>query len=262
MSTAALPMLSDEQAHQVYTWVDKHALSRPKRNIGRDFADAVCVAEILKFYFPSLVDLHNYVPSFSQRQKNENWSTMNQKVFRKLNLQVDPQDLKDIATAVPGAVERFLLVLMEKIPLVQEKIQARQQQQQQQHQLASSGRARSGSATGATGATTNVMTSATSRGPSPIGSARAVAGASGGAGRSSSNSHHTNVAGVNGELMNSARGHSQSNSMNDAAKDHEISHLRDSVRLLTAKIKQMEELLKLRDSKIRDLQDRVVELSS
>jgi hypothetical protein len=61
--------LSDEQAHAVYTWVDKHALSRPKRNISRDFADGVCVAEILKYYFPAFVDLHNYVPAFSQKQK-------------------------------------------------------------------------------------------------------------------------------------------------------------------------------------------------
>ena len=36
------------------------SLTRPKRNIGRDFADGVLTAEILHNYVPKLIDLHNY----------------------------------------------------------------------------------------------------------------------------------------------------------------------------------------------------------
>ena len=36
--------LSDEELQQVYTWVDSLTLSRPKRNIHRDFSDGVLMA--------------------------------------------------------------------------------------------------------------------------------------------------------------------------------------------------------------------------
>ena len=36
--------LSDEELQQVYTWVDSLTLSRPKRNIHRDFSDGVLLA--------------------------------------------------------------------------------------------------------------------------------------------------------------------------------------------------------------------------
>ena len=36
--------LRDEELQQVYTWVDSLTLSRPKRNIHRDFSDGVLMA--------------------------------------------------------------------------------------------------------------------------------------------------------------------------------------------------------------------------
>ena len=51
----------DEEALQlVYNWVDEIPLSRPKRNISRDFADGVLMAEMIKYYLPTLIDIHNY----------------------------------------------------------------------------------------------------------------------------------------------------------------------------------------------------------
>jgi hypothetical protein len=44
----------------VYNWVDEIPLSRPKRNISRDFADGVLMAEIVYHYFPKYVEIHNY----------------------------------------------------------------------------------------------------------------------------------------------------------------------------------------------------------
>jgi hypothetical protein len=229
--------LSDEQAHQVYTWVDKHALSRPKRNIARDFADGVCVAEIMKFYFPQFVELHNYVAAFSQKQKIENWLTLKQKVFRRLNLDVDPKELSDISNAVPGAIEKLLLALMHKIPLVQHKL--------------SSQRSASESATPAAAAASAAAGRSASAADARPASAR-IRAADGVTPSSSRGLPPTTVPGAV----------SQPDSRESMAKDNEISHLRDSVRLLTAKIKQLEELLKLRDTKIRDLQERLVQASS
>lgn len=52
--------LTEDELKEVYEWVDTFELSRIKRNINRDFSDGVLIAEILNFYFPNLVELHNY----------------------------------------------------------------------------------------------------------------------------------------------------------------------------------------------------------
>lgn len=51
-------MIQDMQV--IYNWVDEIPLSRPKRNISRDFADGVLMAEIVYHYFPKFVEIHNY----------------------------------------------------------------------------------------------------------------------------------------------------------------------------------------------------------
>ena len=63
---------------KIYNWVDEIPLSRPKRNIARDFSDGgiihniffefininlyyiVLLAEVVKHFIPHIVDLHNY----------------------------------------------------------------------------------------------------------------------------------------------------------------------------------------------------------
>lgn len=39
------------------------------------------VAEIIKYYWPKLIDLHNYVPASSLLNKISNWETLNRKVI-------------------------------------------------------------------------------------------------------------------------------------------------------------------------------------
>ena len=43
----------------IYEWVDSIPLSRQKKNIARDFNDAVLLAEMIKYHYPRLVDYHN-----------------------------------------------------------------------------------------------------------------------------------------------------------------------------------------------------------
>jgi len=52
--------ISSEDLQSVYNWIDSLSLSRPKKNINRDFSDAVLTAELIKHFQPKLVDLHNY----------------------------------------------------------------------------------------------------------------------------------------------------------------------------------------------------------
>ena len=62
-------MLSDEDLLVLYEWIDSIPLSREKKNIARDFCDGVLTAEIMKHYYPKMVDLHNYPEASSTKQK-------------------------------------------------------------------------------------------------------------------------------------------------------------------------------------------------
>ena len=92
----------------IYEWVDSIQLSRPKKNIARDFCDCVLVAEIIKHYLPRLVDLHNYPSASSTMQKTTNWNTLNTKVLKKIGVKMTKQEINDIITCKPLAIEHLL----------------------------------------------------------------------------------------------------------------------------------------------------------
>ncbi|XP_043110714.1 sperm flagellar protein 1 [Puntigrus tetrazona] len=107
--------LDEETLQDLYAWIDKLPLSRPKRNITRDFSDGVMTAEVVKHFFPKLVELHNYTPAHSTQQKLSNWSTLNRKVFSKLNFHIPEETVKNIAVSTAGYIEPVLCSLREKI---------------------------------------------------------------------------------------------------------------------------------------------------
>lgn len=100
--------LDEEELQRIYTWVDDIPLSRPKKNITRDFSDGVMMAEVVATFFPKLVDLHNYVPASAKDKKKYNWETLNRKVLRRINFSISEQDIEDLVNCVPGTVERVL----------------------------------------------------------------------------------------------------------------------------------------------------------
>ncbi|KAM6997102.1 sperm flagellar protein 1 [Tautogolabrus adspersus] len=111
--------LKEEELQDLYAWIDKIPLSRPKRNITRDFSDGVMAAEVVKHFFPKLVDLHNYIPANSTQQKLSNWDLLNrqdnQKVFSKLNFLVPEETVRRIVLSTAGVIEPVLNALREKI---------------------------------------------------------------------------------------------------------------------------------------------------
>ncbi|XP_024153421.1 sperm flagellar protein 1 isoform X2 [Oryzias melastigma] len=107
--------LNDEEQQDLFAWIDKIPLSRPKRNISRDFSDGVMAAEVVKHFFPKLVDLHNYIPANSTQQKLSNWNLLNRKVFSKLDFHVPEETLNKIILSSSGAVVSALSALREKI---------------------------------------------------------------------------------------------------------------------------------------------------
>lgn len=100
--------LSDDELQKLYAWVDEIPLSRPKRNIARDFSDGVLVAEVISHYFPKLVELHNYAAANGVSQKMYNWNTLNKKVFGPLSYQMSSADIEAVVLGKSGAIERVL----------------------------------------------------------------------------------------------------------------------------------------------------------
>ena len=92
----------------IYEWVDSIELSRPKKNISRDFSDGVLLAEIIKNYFPHIVDLHNYPSCSNSKHKESNWNVLNNKVLKKLGIKLTKNEIEKIIKAKPLAIEKLL----------------------------------------------------------------------------------------------------------------------------------------------------------
>ncbi|CAH0554357.1 unnamed protein product [Brassicogethes aeneus] len=100
---------------ELYKWIDEHPITRQKRNINRDFSDAVPLAEILKQHYPKLVELHNYSPQNAIQPKINNWNALNKKVLRKLQINLTPETVDNLSKAVPGTIEKLLYEVKKKI---------------------------------------------------------------------------------------------------------------------------------------------------
>lgn len=114
--------LNEEQLRALYTWIDNIPLSRPKRNIARDFSDGVLLAEIISVYFPSMVELHNYSAANSVQQKMYNFDTLNTRVLKKLGFQISRSTIDDVVKCKAGAIENVLNSLQIKMAKYREKM--------------------------------------------------------------------------------------------------------------------------------------------
>jgi len=98
----------DNKLMYIYEWVDSIPLSRQKKNISRDFNDAVLFAEMIKYHYPRLVDLHNYPSASSTKAKIINWETLNKKVLKKIGLKIGKNEIDDLVRSKPNAIENLL----------------------------------------------------------------------------------------------------------------------------------------------------------
>ncbi|KAJ0409156.1 hypothetical protein ATCC90586_004689 [Pythium insidiosum] len=101
--------LDDETLQRLYAWIDEIPLSRPKKNIARDFSDGILLAEVIAYYFPKIVQMHNYSPANSVKQKQYNWNTLNRKVLKRLHVYLTKDDIDDLVSCRAGAVEHLLV---------------------------------------------------------------------------------------------------------------------------------------------------------
>ena len=108
-------MMSDDDLLILYEWIDSIPLSREKKNIARDFCDGVLTAEIMKYYYPKLVDLNNYRGANSTQLKLVNWNTLCLKVLRKIGFSITKEELENVVNSKPKAIENVLWKLYNKL---------------------------------------------------------------------------------------------------------------------------------------------------
>ncbi|XP_013403110.1 sperm flagellar protein 1 isoform X1 [Lingula anatina] len=257
--------IDDEVLQELYSWIDGIPLSRPKRNITRDFSDGVLAAEVVKHFFPKLVDLHNYPASNATDQKETNWRLMNRKVFKKLNFEVADDVIRAICTCKPVVIEHVLMALRTKIdrilwerdhppPKQDEKPEV--DQEQKSPYVASfaspaSPRGRNKGKTGLKGA--------------PVKGATGAAGAAKkGPNTSKQESptvpqHH----GSQSKLQPTAQVYPATDTVSKVQfeeKQQECLAKDETIQILNAKVRRLEHLLHLKDIRIEDLQQRLDQL--
>jgi hypothetical protein len=117
------PDLTEEDKQLVYNWIDEIPLSRPKKNISRDFSDGVLLAEVIRHFLPKLVDLHNYSSFNSITQKRNNWETLNKKVLKRLGYQLTKADVENLVNCMPDMIERVLKNVKLKVESYKPKLE-------------------------------------------------------------------------------------------------------------------------------------------
>lgn len=112
------------EVENLYHWLDRIPLSRPKKNIVKDFSDGVLVAEIIAHYLPKMVELHNYTPAAATKQKMENWYLLSRRVLRRLDLELSDDVIRALANTTnpkPRVIEKVLMLLRTQIDKMLER---------------------------------------------------------------------------------------------------------------------------------------------
>mmetsp|Transcript_79886 Transcript_79886/g.93365 ORF Transcript_79886/g.93365 Transcript_79886/m.93365 type:complete len:212 (-) Transcript_79886:59-694(-) len=202
--------LSEDDLNSVYNWIDEVPLTRPKKNIARDFADGCMMAETVAHFLPKLVEVHNYIPASSLAQKVSNWNTLNKKVFKKIGFQLSKNDIDTVVNCAPEAIERVILFVRSRIDKYLENLENKQDpapEMPKQRQF----------------------------------------------------QYNQKVIDEQNEYMPEQNQVLQSNQGGGALRDQTIVELKDTIEILELKIKKLEQLLKLKDSKIQTLQNKLAQ---
>lgn len=243
--------LDEEELQSLYTWVDSIPLSRPKKNISRDFADGVLMAEIVKHYFPRLIELHNYSSASSTGQKLYNWNTLNQKFFKKVGFNVSKQEISDIVNAKSGAIEVLLRNFQAKLNSMR---LSKENNSDIIQEPKSSSRAQSAKRTAPPQNTQpSSQQRSASRGPSKQSAQNPSNYDSGYPGAPSST------------ISNGAKSSNGKVSNNNQAidvdvidpNDPRVAELQETIKILEAKVNKLNLLLRLKDSKIHALTEKL-----
>lgn len=77
------------------------------------------MAEVVSLFFPKMVDLHNYPATSSVKAKLSNWVTLSNKCLSKLGIELSKDQLSELASSTPNAIEKLLWRFKERVEQVE-----------------------------------------------------------------------------------------------------------------------------------------------
>jgi len=206
---------------------------------------AVLAAEVVRHYFPRLVELHNYSAANSFHAKLDNWRTLNEKVFKKLGFVVPRREVESVCNGVPGSVERVLKLMKVKMAAYKTR----------------RGRDGGDSTTGSPAAATLPRVA---RMAAAAGDYATTSGGSAGRpathhGPSAANQHFESSGGFD-FMDGSSRGGGSKNNVGGGGRgggggvdSAAMEELRSTLTIMEAKVQKLEQLVRLKDAKIQAL---------
>lgn len=109
--------LDAEELADLYEWLDRVPLSKPRSNVEKDFADGTLAAEIVRFYYPDLVDFRIIRPALSLQERTDQWKLLNSEIFEKVGLTVPSHVLTQLSISKSGIAQIFLYNLRMSLAL-------------------------------------------------------------------------------------------------------------------------------------------------
>jgi hypothetical protein len=107
--------MDKEETAKTIKWLGNIPLSKGTGKLERDFSDGVKMAELLKYYYPRYVDLHNYSPVLKRASKINNWDTLNRKVLSKLDIRISDAMTDKIVSGTKGEILNLLTEIRQRI---------------------------------------------------------------------------------------------------------------------------------------------------
>ncbi|XP_075704719.1 sperm flagellar protein 1 [Rhinoderma darwinii] len=176
--------------------------------------------------------MHNYVPANSTQQKLSNWTILNRKVLNKMNFSVPDDVIRKIVQCSPGVVELILSTLRQKIEERQKQIQSEQSQETR------SPRPEPNNPT-ETGYSTKQKSNGTDSSP---------------------HAPHKGEPGSKAPLGYAQAAHADSSlRIQLAEKEQALMASQETIQILQAKLRRMDQLLHLKNVRIDDLSRRLQE---
>ena len=204
-------------------------------------------AEIVAHYFPKLIEIHNYPAANSYAQKAYNWKTLNSKVFKKMGFQLTQEELDGLCNCAPQQVERVLKKLQQQMAKYGARKSAGEEEPPQP-----------------TGASKPYKPPPKPEPKPPTvgkapGAARAVRAPPSGAGGSGAAAAAGGGAplGADPSMARLEGLHDEGAQQLLAEKDAQLLEMRETVSILEVKIQKLEQLVRLKDSKIATLQGKL-----
>ncbi|CAF0774391.1 unnamed protein product [Didymodactylos carnosus] len=117
----------------------------------------ILVAEVIRYYLPDLVEMHNYTPANNIQQKKTNWGALNKRVLSHFGLDIPETIIHGLCNGKPGLVEVLLYNLRLKID---EELEL---QQKFQHSPRTGGHSQMSFESGRTTKATTTLNAMTSR---------------------------------------------------------------------------------------------------